>query len=135
MPRHRNSGSFKRGVTPWNKGTKGLSPANAGSFTSERSKGNRSAFKGNVAKANAGNHRAQKMFLASRCEECGDARKRPRWLIRHHRNGNTLDNRPENIQVLCRSCHPKIHYRGELRPIQPKKPKKPAKGKRSKPKT
>lgn len=36
-------------------------------------------------------------------------------LVIHHRdgcngkNGKTLNNHPDNLVILCRSCHPKIH--------------------------
>lgn len=38
-------------------------------------------------------------------------------LVIHHRDGcngkhgKTLNNSPENLVILCRSCHPKIHNR------------------------
>jgi hypothetical protein len=28
----------------------------------------------------------------------------------HHKNGNKLDNRPSNLQVLSKAAHKKIHY-------------------------
>lgn len=56
--------------------------------------------------ANAGRTRAQRMFQLGKCDLCNKPA-----VDRHHRNGNTLDNRPENIQPLCRSCHMKVDGR------------------------
>jgi len=50
--------------------------------------------------------RAQKAVAAEPCEVCGEVN-----ADRHHRNRNTLDNRPENIAFLCRSHHSALHYR------------------------
>ena len=42
-----------------------------------------------------------------RCEICGisDWNGRPLTMELHHRNGNGLDNRLENLQLLCGNCH------------------------------
>lgn len=39
------------------------------------------------------------------CERCG----KPDALDVHHRNRNPLDNSPENLERLCRSCHYREH--------------------------
>lgn len=43
----------------------------------------------------------------NRCEECGlsDWRGKPLLLELHHINGDPLDNRLENLQMLCGNCH------------------------------
>ena len=38
------------------------------------------------------------------CEACGAPAE-----DRHHRNGDTADNRPENLAPLCRACHAALH--------------------------
>ena len=44
---------------------------------------------------------------ANRCEICGieDWRGAPLSLALHHINGDGLDNRLENLQLLCGNCH------------------------------
>jgi transposase-like protein len=46
-------------------------------------------------------------LLSDACEECGlnEWRGRPLALQLHHRNGDGLDNRVENLTVLCANCH------------------------------
>lgn len=36
--------------------------------------------------------------------------------IVHHRNGDTTDNRPENLEVMTQSAHASEHFRGERHP-------------------
>lgn len=44
---------------------------------------------------------------ASSCERCGlvDWRREPIALALHHINGDRLDNRLENLELLCPNCH------------------------------
>lgn len=45
--------------------------------------------------------RMYKLRTNQRCEHCVVG-----FSVEvHHRNSNALDNRPSNLQALCRSCH------------------------------
>jgi len=43
--------------------------------------------------------------LPNVCEACGSQEK----LRVHHKNKNRQDNRIENLMIVCKSCHNKIH--------------------------
>lgn len=51
----------------------------------------------------------------ARCFLSADAR----VLVRHHRNGQVRDNRPENLQSLCYPCHRAVHDAEGLRADPP----------------
>jgi hypothetical protein len=55
----------------------------------------------------AGRKRAQRAYPQRPCQECGTTEKR---IDRHHVNGDTLDNSPENVALLCSTCHTKRHW-------------------------
>lgn len=41
--------------------------------------------------------------------------KKSKFLHSHHKDGNTFDNRPSNIKVLCIRCHAQEPYHGQLK--------------------
>lgn len=76
-------------------------------------------------KKRVGNHLKRRMLKAglkeNRCEICGitDWMGRPLNMELHHRNGDGLDNRVENLQLLCANCHAQTDNwggRGRMRP-------------------
>lgn len=58
--------------------------------------------------------RAQE-FKGDSCEACGSVKN----LHAHHVNCNWSDNRKENIQTLCESCHHSWHARHLVHGLQP----------------
>jgi len=55
----------------------------------------------------------------SHCERCGTSDS----LSTHHINRNWRDNRPENLQTLCASCHTSLHHEhGDIVQAKPKRP-------------
>lgn len=49
----------------------------------------------------------RQMIEKDKCSTCGVTER----LVVHHRNGNHQDNRLDNLQVLCESCHNRVHRR------------------------
>lgn len=52
-----------------------------------------------------GRYQAQYRFAAEKCERCSS----PKNVERHHKDGNAMNNSPENIERLCRKCHVAEH--------------------------
>lgn len=58
-------------------------------------------WKGENVSAKGGRKRALRMYPAlGPCVKCGCTR-----AERHHRDGNTANNAPDNIEIVCRRCH------------------------------
>lgn len=57
-------------------------------------------WKGEMAGKDAGRARARTAYALGDCERCGRPAK-----DRHHKDGNTLNNDPANVAILCRRCH------------------------------
>jgi hypothetical protein len=75
-----------------------------GRFVGSKSAG----WKGDNASRDAGHSRALKLFKnIGPCIKCGSWKN----LDRHHRDGNTLNNKKSNVQILCRKCHMEIDGR------------------------
>jgi hypothetical protein len=60
-------------------------------------------WRGDKASINAGRMRARRWYKdIGMCSKC-----LKRKAERHHKDGNTINNNPSNIEFLCRSCHMK----------------------------
>lgn len=55
-------------------------------------------------------YHARKMILAGSCSHCG----KPNARDVHHKDGNHLNNSPENLERICRSCHNRVHRQKSL---------------------
>ena len=63
---------------------------------------------------NRGWARAQKRYtLLGVCEICDQHEA----TVRHHKNGDSLDNERANVLFVCRSCHTKLHPTNALKTI------------------
>ena len=49
--------------------------------------------------------------LPHHCDICGETQKK---LIVHHIDGNRQNGDLENLQILCHSCHQKLHYHQQI---------------------
>ena len=67
-------------------------------------------WKGDKVGWDAGHCRAIRKFQLKPCEICGSIKSE-----RHHKDGNYLNNSPENIQFLCRHHHMLIDKRTKIR--------------------
>lgn len=67
------------------------------------------AWKGDNVIAKSGQKRARNLYpVIGPCSRCGSAKSE-----RHHKDGNTANNAPENIEILCRRCHMEVDGRLE----------------------
>lgn len=54
-------------------------------------------------------HRAQTAYrVLGTCVMCGLVPAQ----VRHHKDGNPVNNAPDNVVFLCRACHAKLHHIG-----------------------
>jgi endogenous inhibitor of DNA gyrase (YacG/DUF329 family) len=115
-----NSGSFKKGLIPWNKGKKGFIPWNKGkkylAITGDRHpqwKGGIKILSGYFY-AYSPNHpnKSKQGYVA--LHRLIYEKAHNRFLnadeIIHHVNGNKQDNRIENLYLCSRQEHGKIHH-------------------------
>jgi hypothetical protein len=69
------------------------------------------AWTGDKVSVKGGRRRAENLYpIAKSCSRCGENSKR---IDRHHKDGNTGNNKPSNIEFLCRKCHMEIDGRSE----------------------
>lgn len=111
---HNNKGQFVAGVTPWNKGTKGLSKANSGSFKKGQFKDNTHPFWKGDKVGYSGIHRwiAKRLGKPTKCAKCNttDA-KRFEWA---NISGEYKRDFTDWIR-LCAKCHANEHENWRVR--------------------
>lgn len=73
-----------------------------------------------TATARSGRRQSVKAILDA-CEDCGRKRTETRLYV-HHRDGNPLNNEPENLRTLCGSCHRLSHSPNYMGTRQQPKP-------------
>lgn len=82
------------------------------------------AWKGDDVQVTEGRQRARTLYKdIGQCRECAAPA-----VDRHHRDGDTLNNEPDNVVPLCRSCHMRVDGRSARltaysRKRQPQPPK------------
>lgn len=64
------------------------------------------AWKGDAAGKEAKHRRAVRLYPLDKCNRCGKPA-----IDRHHKDGDPGNNRPENVEPLCRRCHMKADGR------------------------
>jgi hypothetical protein len=65
-------------------------------------------WKGDTALTQTKRDRARRRYRLGPCEQCGAPA-----TDRHHKDGNTGNNEPRNIAILCRRCHQQVDGRAE----------------------
>lgn len=100
MSEQRDSkGRFVKGLKPWNKNTIGVMKPNKTSFRDKNGNMNPNGRKQNYYRRLI--FEGKESVKCNRCD--GKAR------VAHHKNHNFRDNRIENLEPLCQSCHGKEH--------------------------
>ena len=99
---------FKKGFAPWHKGTRGLVKAwNKGMKGIHLSPKSEFKYKNGTGYR----HLLLKGILPCCCSFCDE--KNIKRLQIHHIDKNRLNNKMNNLMVLCRPCHLKEHGRTE----------------------
>ena len=98
MSYHKNSGSFKKGQSPWNKGKR-----------FEQIEGDKHPnWKGGIT-------RYRQIMIREgielTCQNCGSKNK----IQIHHKDKNRSNNLVSNLMVLCSKCHANHHKNWEGR--------------------
>jgi thymidylate synthase ThyX len=89
-------------------GTKGMFSPEAIEYLSKIHLGAKNPmWKGENATPMSGRCRANRLYKAIQCFTCGTTEAR---LVRHHKDGDTLNNTPDNICILCEPCHKQFHF-------------------------
>lgn len=120
-----NSTSFRPGDTPWNKGVRGYMGANKTSFKPGPRPEKQAELGAVVTRTRHKRGGKQRQFIKTETGWVEYAKYvwistvgmiRPGDIV-HHVNGNSVDDRFENLIAIPRDVHPKIHSRWGLKPV------------------
>lgn len=71
-------------------------------------------LRGIHGKNSTSQHMISRQYRKDYCERCGDTPSDLRQLHVHHKNGDWMDHREENLETLCIKCHlSKAHSRAK----------------------
>lgn len=114
----RNKGWFKKGMRPWNTGTKGICKANSGSFKkgehispeTEFKQGDNIREKNPKWKGGIGSYRRwmKQKKIEFICSQCG-YQKKEKLIHLHHIDSDRTNNKEDNLETLCIWCHLSKH--------------------------
>ena len=114
-----NKTSFKKGIIPWNKNTKGLMKSNSGSFRKGQKGINWKPIGSmTIKKEGSGTRRKfikikepNKWIEYAKYLWIKSGRKLKHGYCLHHINNDSFDDRIENLIFVSRQDHPKLHNR------------------------
>lgn len=114
-----NRTTFKKGSIPWNKGTKGVMKSNSGSFRKGQQPTNWTPV--GTTKFRKDKYGVKRKWIKLKEPNVWVAyykyvwlrarRKLTKGMCLHHINNNSLDDRLENLMIVSRPDHPKLHNR------------------------
>lgn len=101
-----NSGCFKKGITPWNKGTKGVMKKNSGTFVNGQRAGERNnTWKGGLQKHKDGYYiylGVGKRMRRGRYNFEQVYGELPKEYVIYHRDGDCFNDDIENLEAITR---------------------------------
>jgi len=125
-----NTTTFKEGHTPWNKGLKGTHFSPETEFKKGHNPTSFCAILGTIRFRKTKRDNRIRKFIKIAHPSLWEEYAKNQWKryfgfiikadIIHHRNGNSLDDKIENLIAMPRAEHPKYHSRWGLRSIAEK---------------
>lgn len=104
-----NPTSFKKGMTPWNKGLKGVIKPNSGSFKKGERISPKTEFKPfNLIKRKGNQYQTRRAIEMFYCTKWTELNLQEDSVI-HHIDGDIYNNSFENLCVMTRKDHSNFH--------------------------